>query len=207
MGGGIVAPVPLTTAFHNSGTSGNYSLSAMSVTAGNLVVVALGGSDPHTGVSDTQGNTWVGLTEFVQGLSYYTRLFYCLSILSTGTTTISVTSSAIDAGRNALAVQFTGGKVYDGVNVGGTNGSSSFTSNAYTTTAGGIVFCAMNAGGNGTTVTGGTPAFTMIGSELTRPGLVLSLFYRVTTSAQVSQQHTVGGSGATNHVYAFTAFK
>jgi hypothetical protein len=180
------------------------------VVAGNLICVLTGCADMATSVTDAAGNTYVGLTDTPQG-PHHVRLFYCLSALTTGSITITINSPASNGGRRVVAMTFSGGgKTFElASDVGVSNGSASFTTPAYTTTAPGIVVCALYCTGGTTSphgLSGGTPAFTL---QETTPGASVTQlfgFYRMTTVPQVAVTHTVANT-ASNHLIRFAAFK
>lgn len=193
---------------HNSGTAGTYTLPAWAVVQGNLLVVLACGADNHTSISDTMGNTWVALGETNEGASYYNRMFYSLSCKATGNTTVTLVSTASDGGRMSIGVQFTGNYAFDNVDVGVSNGSNSFTSPSYSTTAAGLVICSMLAQSNSPwlTVTGGAaPPFTTLVRDF-RASLCLDVLYKFTSGAVVGQSHSVGTNSG-NKLIRIAAFK
>jgi hypothetical protein len=210
-GGGTPPPAPLSSVQFEAAFGGSpYNLPAMSVTAGNLICVITSGGESGTTVVDTAGNTYIPLTETNQGPNFI-RNYYCLAALTTASITITINSgsSTGNAGRRAAAFQFGPGYVYDNADVGVSNGSSTFTTPAYTTTAAGLIVCGLYTFGGVTYphgITGGTPPFTL--QEQTPGANVGQLFglYRFTTAAQVAQTHTVTNT-ATNHLIRFMGFK
>lgn len=212
MASDMAPPTPITLSpnyvIHNSGTAGNYALPAWNVVQGNLLLVLATGSDSHTSISDTMGNVWVPLTETLEGASYYNRIFYCISCKATGTTTVNLVSQAIDGGRLSIGIQFSGGLAYDNVDVGVSNGSTSFTAPSYSTTSAGLVICSMLAQSNTPwlTVTGGDPPPFTTAIRDFRASLCLDALYKVTSGPVVGQSHTVG-SNSGNKLIRLTAFK
>jgi hypothetical protein len=203
-----VNPVLGTTTYLARFGGNPYSFPALNVVAGDLLIAALGGGDQQTGVSDNQGNTWVLLTQTAQGLSYYTRIAYCLSALSTGSLVVTVAGGGAsgNAGRAGVLGRFIGGKVYDGVDVGVSNGSTVFNSPAFSTTAAGLVIqTAYDQGGGTLSVTGGTPPLQFV-TQSPSSDPAMMLFYQSTTGALTNQQYLCSG-GNTNHLVRTTAFK
>lgn len=189
---------------------GAFTLPPMYITAGNLICIVAGSGDTIPNVTDSAGNTYTMLTETTEGPSHHTRLAYCLSALTTGSVTITINSPLVQyQGRRGIAMQFGPGKSFGGVNVGVSNGSSTFTTPAYSTGAG-IVVCGLYATGGNTDphgIHGGFPdttPFTQVqmtpGSNVTRLfGLYLN------TGGQSSQTYQVTNT-ASNHLIRFMSF-
>jgi hypothetical protein len=189
---------------------GDYTLPPMMVAAGNLICVVAGSGDPITGVTDSAGNTYTALTETTEGPTHHIRLYFCVSAVSSGSVTITIHSNLGSfQGRRGIAMQFGPGKSWTGVNVGVSNGSTTFTTPAYST-PGGIVVCGLYATGGNTEphgIHGGFPdptPFTQVqmtpGSNVTR---LFGLY--LLTGGQSSQTYQVTNP-ASNHLIRFMSF-
>lgn len=153
----------MAIAFVNSARGGSvlggqtaYTIAAMNVTAGNLIVVGIRSAyNRHTSVTDTAGNTYYA----VPNPAGNAKLWYAKNVKGHASNVITVHFSPADDYVECIAAQYSGIDTVDPLDAnanGVVTGSTTITSGAFTTKyKDELIICALDVEGSGTTWTAG----------------------------------------------------
>lgn len=188
-----------------SGTS--FSLPATSLTSGNhiFVFVRYESTTTSTSVSDTAGNTYVGLTEVIANSQVLGRWFYCLNATGNASNVVTVTWGAARTYRWVGSMQFSkSGAAFDVEASGTANSGLSVTSASFNTAAAGLLLAArsvFNADASPTFSDSMVNPFTL-GTSNYGTGA-----YLLTGGPLTGKTITASGSANTSRALCIAAFK
>jgi hypothetical protein len=103
------------------GTANSVTTDAASTSSANLIVLCSSAYNSAPTPTDSEGNTWTGLT--ARGSTARTKLWYCLSPITSGTHTFSMSQSGTYA--NLAFAAFSGVNAYGGTETGDGYGTAS----------------------------------------------------------------------------------